>query len=247
MCTTGTNGFRGCNTSETPVAKNGFPAASAGVGGRIPSRASASASVRPGLSDEAADVSGLSEAAATVFPDPADPPPALAVELDAASTAAGYLSPHTAEKLQPPFSKTSPRSSLISPPPPPSRFHARRTNLPPSNSSSRAQIRSRNPLKYSSASLRNLLIACGTSSQTTCRRATPDGHLRSPPVPWLSRANPDSGRCRASSLSDTRHRECRRRGAASPRREGDVSTLPCCARRAKRAEPRPLRRRARRR
>src|SRR5947209_1058076 len=50
MCTTGTNGLRGCNTSETPVAKNGFPATSAGVGGRMPSRASRSLAICADLS-----------------------------------------------------------------------------------------------------------------------------------------------------------------------------------------------------
>src|SRR6267142_67692 len=43
MCTTGTNGFLGCITSETPVAKNGLPANSSGRGGRMPRRWSSSA------------------------------------------------------------------------------------------------------------------------------------------------------------------------------------------------------------
>src|SRR5712671_2322522 len=41
-CTTGTNGFRGWRTRETPVAKKGLPASSWALGGRIPSFASSS-------------------------------------------------------------------------------------------------------------------------------------------------------------------------------------------------------------
>src|SRR5256712_1687477 len=44
MCTTGTNGFLGCRTSDTPVAKNGLPARSSNFGGRTSApRASGSA------------------------------------------------------------------------------------------------------------------------------------------------------------------------------------------------------------
>src|SRR5713101_1448426 len=152
MCTTGTKGLRGWSTRETPVAKNGLPAISAGVGGRMPSCASSSRSF-------AVDV-------------------AVAVAVDAWSTTAGYLSPHTAEKLQPPFSNTCPRSSLISPPPPPSRRQALRSNRPPSSSSSRAQIRSRKPRKNCSASARKAVIADAASCPTRCRGATPGSRSR---------------------------------------------------------------------
>src|SRR5713226_7217472 len=59
MCTTGTRGLRGWRTRETPVAKNGLPAISAGVGGRMPSRASSSRSFAVGVGvdvDVAVDV-----------------------------------------------------------------------------------------------------------------------------------------------------------------------------------------------
>src|SRR5712691_833429 len=143
MCTTGTKGLRGCRTSETPVAKKGLPASSWAVGGRIPSFTSSSRCFEVG------------------------------VGVDAWSTAAGYLSPHTAEKLQPPFSNTCPRSSLISPPPPPSRRQSLRSNRPPSSSSSRAEIRSRKPRKNSCASLPIVVIADAASCPTRCGRATP--------------------------------------------------------------------------
>src|SRR5437870_7957782 len=113
MCTTGTNGLRGCNTSETPVAKNGFPATSAGVGGRMPSRASRSLAIcadlsvaaDPGfavslrMSDASCNVRGGGEGVGAASGDA----PVAVDELG--STAEGYLSPHTAEKLQPAFSK----------------------------------------------------------------------------------------------------------------------------------------------
>src|SRR5438094_3452640 len=145
MCTTGTNGLRGCTTSETPVAKNGLPPTSAALGGRMPSRASSSLAVEP-------------EVDAAAGPGCVDVEPEIAL----ASTAAGYLSPHTAEKLQPPFSNTEPRSSLISPPPPPSRVQGRRTKRLPSSSSSRAQIRSLKSRKYASASLRKPVIGAAS-------------------------------------------------------------------------------------
>src|SRR5437899_272498 len=125
MCTTGTKGLRGWRTSEIPVAKNGLPASSAGVGGRIPSFASSSCW---------AGVAGW-------------------------STAAGYLSPHTAEKLQPPFSNTCPRSSLISPPPPPGRSHLVRWNLSPSSSSSRALVRGLSDQRHPHPRLEQELLA----------------------------------------------------------------------------------------
>src|SRR5712664_1850053 len=116
MCTTGTYGFFGCITSETPVAKNGFPAISSGRGGRTSSPCAAGAA--PG-------------------------------------GAAGKLLPCTAEKLQPPFSNSSPRSSAISPPPPPGRSQAVRRNFaPPSSSSSFATMRSRSSRKRDSTSAR---------------------------------------------------------------------------------------------
>src|SRR6266849_4407415 len=151
MCTMGTKGLRGWRTRETPVAKNGLPASSPGVGGRIPRRASSS----------------RAEFGAGV-----------GFDVEAWSTAAGYLSPHTAETLQPPFSNTSPRSSLISPPPPPSRCQALRSNRPPSSSSSRAQIRSRKPRKNCSASARKAVIADAASCPTRCRGATPGSRSR---------------------------------------------------------------------
>src|SRR3954471_8487695 len=70
----------------------------------------------------------------------------------------GYLSPLTLEKLQPPFSMSLPRSSLISPPPPPARSQVVRLNFPPSSSSRRAQIRSRRSRNRSSTSLRIVLM-----------------------------------------------------------------------------------------
>src|SRR6266436_2112874 len=116
MCTTGTKGFLGCITSETPVAKNGFPAISSGSGGRTSSPCAAGTA--PG-------------------------------------GAAGKLLPCTAEKLQPPFSNSSPRSSALSPPPPPGRSQAVRRNFaPPSSSSSFATMRSRSSRKRDSTSAR---------------------------------------------------------------------------------------------
>src|SRR5690349_16138259 len=141
MCTTGTKGLRGCRTSETPVAKNGFPPTSAAVGGRIPSLASSSRGVAFGFGFEFGFEVGVGFEVEVGFEVGVD----RDVGVVGGSTAAGYLSPHTAEKLQPPFSNTSPRSSLISPPPPPGRSHFVRLNFPPSSSSRRAQIRSRNP------------------------------------------------------------------------------------------------------
>src|SRR5207237_10213855 len=148
----GTNGLRGWRTSETPVAKKGFPASSSGRGGWIPS--ATSFSPPPGA-----------------LPSPCAPP----------AIADGYCAPLTFEKLQPPFSKSWPRSSLISPPPPPGRSQVVRRNLPPSSSSRRAQILSRRSRKRSSTSLRSALTPSprgGTSSPTRCRRVRRDG-----PVP----------------------------------------------------------------
>src|SRR5437763_5909847 len=125
----GTNGLRGCRTSETPVAKKGFPASSSGRGGWIPSAAS--------------------------FP---PPPGALPSPCAPPAIADGYCAPLTVEKLQPPFSNSWPRSSLISPPPPPGRSQVVRRNLPPSSSSRRAQILSRRSRKRSSTSLRSPLM-----------------------------------------------------------------------------------------
>src|SRR5437763_14318943 len=122
MWTMGTNGFFGCRTRETPVAKKGFPAISPGAGGR------------------------------TSSPDAGGTAP---------GGAAGKLGPCTAEKLQPAFSNSSPRSSLISPPPPPGRCQAVRRNVAPDPSSSwsRATMRFR--------SSRN---RCSTSSRKPCMR-----------------------------------------------------------------------------
>src|SRR5439155_12933552 len=116
MWTMGTNGFFGCITRETPVAKNGFPAISSALGGRMSSPCAAGAA--PG-------------------------------------GATGKLVPCTAEKLQPPFSNSSPRSSAISPPPPPGRSQAVRRNFaPPSTCSSFATMRSRRSRKRDSTSAR---------------------------------------------------------------------------------------------
>src|SRR5438132_2177486 len=118
MCTTGTNGFFGCRTSETPVAKKGLPARSSNRGGCTSApRAAGSA---PG-------------------------------------GAGGKLSPCTAEKLQPAFSNSSPRSSLISPPPPPGRSQPVRRNVAsdPSNCCSPATMRSLSSRNRCSTSARN--------------------------------------------------------------------------------------------
>src|SRR2546423_8784744 len=118
MCTTGTKGFFGCRTSDTPAAENGLPARSSNFGGRTSApRASGRA---PG-------------------------------------GAGGKLSPCTAEKLQPAFSNSSPRSSLISPPPPPGRSQPVRRNLAPdpSNCSSPATMRSLSSRNRCSTSARN--------------------------------------------------------------------------------------------
>src|SRR5438067_7227467 len=122
MWTMGTNGFFGCSTSDTPVAKKGLPVISSGVGGRTSSPRAGGAA--PG-------------------------------------GAAGKLGPCTAEKLQPAFSNSSPRSSLISPPPPPGRCQAvrRKVAADPSSSWSRATMRFR--------SSRN---RCSTSSRKPCMR-----------------------------------------------------------------------------
>src|SRR5437764_10609086 len=122
MWTMGTNGFFGCSTSDTPVAKKGLPVISSGVGGRTSSPRAGGAA--PG-------------------------------------GAAGKLGPCTAEKLQPAFSNSSPRSSLISPPPPPGRSQPVRRNVAPdpSNCSSPATMRS--------LSSRN---RCSTSARNACMR-----------------------------------------------------------------------------
>src|SRR5439155_8101329 len=75
--------------------------------------------------------------------------------------AGGKLSPCTAEKLQPAFSNSSPRSSVISPPPPPGRSQPVRRNVAPdpSNCSSPATMRS--------LSSRN---RCSTSARNACMR-----------------------------------------------------------------------------
>src|SRR4051812_19485946 len=121
MCTTGTKGFFGCITNDTPVAKKGLPASSACCGGRI------SSPWEPG---------------------------------EAPGGAAGKAGPCTAEKLQPPFSNSSPRSSLISPPPPPGRSHCVRRKVAPDPSSCcrPETIRSRRPRKRSSVSARNVVM-----------------------------------------------------------------------------------------
>src|SRR5438067_3418172 len=117
MWTMGTNGFFGCSTSDTPVAKKGLPVISSGVGGRTSSPRAGGAA--PG-------------------------------------GAAGKLGPCTAEKLQPAFSNSSPRSSLISPPPPPGRCQAGRRNVAPdpSRSCSGATMRSRSSRNRCSTSSR---------------------------------------------------------------------------------------------
>src|SRR5438445_12473786 len=122
MCTTGTNGFFGCRTSETPAAENGLPARSSNFGDRTSApRASGRA---PG-------------------------------------GAGGKLSPCTAEKLQPAFSNSSPRSSLISPPPPPGRSQAVRPNVAPDPSTCWS------PATIRSLSSRN---RCSTSARNACMR-----------------------------------------------------------------------------
>src|SRR5690242_9801656 len=91
--------------------------------------------------------------------------------------AAGKRSPCTAEKLQPAFSNSSARSSLISPPPPPGRAQeVRRNRAPPPSKSSRPEtMRSRSSRKRSSICERKAVMRAPSHANGACRGAAPSG------------------------------------------------------------------------